>query len=117
VTPAEIPAVWGPVISFIGGFEPEEDADLMAFVRGNAAAKLAVADAWHNVAGHCVSALGLDPAAVQGMADYADGEGESAHEAAQIWHRFAAVYHEVQEWIASGGTLPRDGTFLTGEGA
>lgn len=116
VTPAEIPPAFTPLLAHVSGFEADEDADLMAFTRGLAAGDLALADALQAQLDHCVTELGLDPVSVQGFADYADDKAEHAQGAMQIWQRFAAVYAEVQNFVSSGGVLPKDGRFLTGEG-
>ena len=115
VTPAEIPPAFAPLLAFVSGFEADEDADLMAFTRGLAAGDLALADALQAQLDHCVTELGLDPVSVQGLADYADDKAEHAQGAMAIWQRFATVYAEVQNFVSSGGVLPKDGRFLTGE--
>ncbi len=115
MTPAEIPPAYGPLLSFISGFEAAEDADLMTFTRGMAAGDLATADALHAQLEHCLAGIGLDPVSIQGLADYAEQRAEHAQGAMQIWQRFAMVYREIQEFVASGGVMPKDGRFFTGE--
>lgn len=115
VTRDEVPAAFVPLIEHISGFEAAEDADLQVFTRGLAAGELATGEALQHQLEHCVTAIGLDPVSVQGLADYAEQKAEHAQGAMQIWQRFAAVYAEVQAFIADGGVLPKDGNFLTGE--
>lgn len=112
----QVPPAWGPVIAWIGGFEAEDDAELIAFMKGEAAAQLACADAWRAVFDTHLHVVGLDPSSIQGIAEYSDVRADTAHDVSMMLSRFLAVYREVREYLASGGTLPHDGKFLTGEG-
>ena len=116
VTPAEIPPAFAPLLSHVSEFDAAEDGDLMTWTRGLAAGDLAYGEALQAQLEHCVTELGLDPVSVQGLAEYADQKAEHAQGAMQIWQRFATVYAEVQNFVSSGGVLPKDGSFLTGEG-
>jgi hypothetical protein len=115
VTPAEIPAVFGPVLAHISGFEAEHDTDLLTFTRGLAAGDLAMGEALEAQLDHCLTVLRLDPVALQGLADYADQKAEHAQGAVQIGRMINAVYAEIQAFRADGGVLPKDGDWLTGE--
>ena len=115
VTPAEIPPVFMPVLAHISGFEAEHDTDLLSFTRGLAAGDLAMGEALEAQLDHCLNVLRLDPVALQGLADYADQKAEHANGAVLIGRMINAVYAEVKEFKASGGVLPKDGDFLTGE--
>ena len=64
---------------------------------------------------HCLTVLRLDPVALQGLADYADQKADHAQGAVQIGRMINAVYAEIREFRASGGVLPKDGDFLTGD--
>ena len=115
VTPAEIPPAFTPVLAHISGFEAEHDTDLLSFTRGLAAGDLAMGEALEAQLDHCLNVLRLDPVALQGLADYADQKAEHAQGAVQIGRMINAVYAEIREFRASGGVLPKDGDFLTGE--
>lgn len=104
-------------VAEIGGHEPEDDADLIGFMRHAAAFQAAQADAWRALLDRCLHEVGLDPASVQGVAEYADVMGDTAHDATGMAAQFATVYAQVRDWLADGGVLPHDGRWLTGEGA
>lgn len=114
---AAFPPEWVVVPAMIATFEPEDDEQLMNMWRADAAFQIACADAWRNQFDHLVNGLGLDPAAVQGVAEYADERGDSAHAANLMVQRFLTVYVEIKNYLANGGRLPHDGRFLTEEGA
>lgn len=111
------PPEWGVVPVMIATFEPGDDAEMMNLWRADAAFQVACADAWRAQFDHLVNGLGLDPAAVQGVAEYADERADSAHSANLVVQRFLTVYAEVKNYLANGGTMPHDGRFLTEEGA
>lgn len=115
VTPAEIPPVFMPVLAHISDFEAEHDTDLLTFTRGLAAGDLAMGEALEAQLDHCLHVLRLDPVALQGLADYADQKSEHANGAVLIGRMINAVYAEIKEFRASGGVLPKDGDFLTGD--
>lgn len=115
VTPAEIPPAFTPVLAHISGFEAEHDTDLLAFTRGLGAGELAMGEALEAQLDHCLTVLRLDPVALQGLADFADSKADHAQAAVQIGRMINAVYAEIQAFRASGGVLPKDGDFLTGD--
>lgn len=114
---AAFPEAWAVVPAMIATFEPGDDTEMMRMWRADAAFQVACADAWRQQFDHLVNGLGLDPAAVQGVAEYADERADSAHSANLVVQRFLAVYLEVKNYLANGGSLPHDGRFLTEEGA
>lgn len=128
--PGELPPAAGPVlgggialtpaaaaaVTEIAVFEAEDDGDLIRWMQHAAAFQLAQADAWRDALETCLNGIGLDPASVRGMAEFADAQADSAHTAAGMVAQFTTVYQAVMEFAAAGGILPRDGRWLTGEG-
>ena len=105
-----------PALAFVSDFEPEDDTHLMGLGRGLAAFELAFAEAIDTALQNCLApGIRLDPMSVAGMGDYADLRADSAHMAMDIWRRFVTVYDEIKAFRAAGGTLPKDGDFLTDE--
>ena len=66
---------------------------------------------------HLVNSLGLDPAAVQGITEYAQAMSECAALMARANARFQQVYQGVRETVANGTVLPHQGRWITGEDA
>ena len=116
VTPAEIPPAFAPLLAHVKEFEAEADTELLAFTRGLAAGDLAYSEALEAQLEHCLTVLRLDPVAMEGLADYADGKAEHAQGAMRIGQMISTVYAEVQAFRSNGGVLPKDGDWLTGEG-
>jgi hypothetical protein len=109
---------WAAVISRIAMYEPEDDAAFVGFMRSEAAAFPALADAWRSFADTCLSVIGLDPAAVQGTVELADVLGDSAHDVVLALRRFLTVYGQILQAVGEGVVLPHNAReFLTGGGA
>jgi hypothetical protein len=101
----------------IAAYEPETDADLAAFMRGEAAGLVALAGAWHSFAENCTTGVGLDPAFAAGLVELGDTVGDSAHDVILAYRRFAVIYQQILEAVASGTLLPHNARqFLTAEG-
>jgi hypothetical protein len=116
-TIAPVPAPYAALAAWIAGCEPADDQELRMFMEANAAGGVAVADAWHGFAEHCLSSAGLHPAYVAGILEVGDREAESGSWKVHAHRRFAVIYGAVKEWIGVNGPLPKPPDFLTGEDA
>ena len=115
--PIAAPDDWALLIGRVSGFEPEDDADLIEFFRGEAAGAVGLGEAWGAVADTCLSSIGLDPVAVQGTVEMADVHTEVAHSIGYALHRFLLVYGELMEAVADGLVLPVNAReWITGQG-
>lgn len=108
------PPDWATLIGRIGYFEPQSDADLQRFMIGEMAGVIAYAEALKTVHETCVNSIGLDPTAVQGVADYATAASDAGSAMASAHRRFRAVYEEIQRMVARGVVMPFKGRFFTG---
>lgn len=113
VSPAEMSPECRAVVSLVATFEPGTDEEMLDFTRGWVAFLLGLSEAWENVLEHHLNAIGMDPAALHALADFADGEAESAENAAKIIRMILGYHQGVEAWIADGGELPATG-YLTG---
>lgn len=114
--PAAAPPPYAALAQWIAGFEPEDDMALRAFMEGNAAGSVMVADAWHHFADTCLNSVGLDPAYVAGVLEAGDSSAGHGSLLAQVHKRFGVIYAQVKDWIAAHGPLPHKARdFLTGE--
>ena len=112
-----VPPDYASLNARVANFEPESDGDLIAFMRGVAAGMHGQAEALEQLAEHLVSGLGVDPAAVQGITEYAQAVTECAALMARANAQFQQVYQGVRETVANGTVLPYQGRWITGESA
>lgn len=105
------------VVAETGGFEPEDDAELIAHMRREIAFQNAHAGAFRNLLDHLLHSVRADPSSVHGVSEYADVRADSAHDAVGMLNRYLTVYAEIKEFRANGGVLPIDGDWITPEGA
>lgn len=110
---AGVPPAWSPLISSVADFEPEDAGDYMAFMRGNGAGFLALAEAFRDCAETMLNQIGLSPAAVHSMIDMADLVADGAQGANLVIRKFLIVYghilesdvqlpHNAREWLTGG---------------
>ena len=115
--PAMEPAVaWKELIARTADYEPEDDAQLLAWMAGEAAGMAGYAESMATAYETAVNSVGLDPAAMSAMHDYADSVAEAAQQMAAARQKFAEFYAEVRNFTAAGNKLPYDGRWITGEG-
>jgi hypothetical protein len=112
----DVAADWKALVSATGDFEPEDDHHLLAWMAGEAAGMGAYAEAIADAYETAVNTVGLDPVAMAALHEYADAAAEAAEAMAAARQRFAGHYKEVRDFAASGGVLPFDGRWITGEG-
>ena len=113
----DAPATLAPHINHVAEFEPENDAELLEFMKAEVAGQLAIAEAVEQMFENCVTGKGLDPAAMQGISDYAQAFAENAERAKQAHQQFLAVYEAIIEAANNGTQMPYDGRFFSGEAA
>ncbi len=107
-----VPGEWKNLVSITADFEPEDDADLLAWMASEVNGMSAYAEALTEVYETGVSSVGLDPVSLAALHDTAD----AAQAMATARQKFAAHYAEVREFAAAGGLLPHDGRWITGDG-
>jgi hypothetical protein len=108
------PLDWNVMISRVASFQPEDDAALIAFMAGEAAAVIAYAAALEQARENCVNDIGLDPSAVSGITTYSEYMSEAAERLAEAHKQFMTVYGEVLALAANGITMPHNGRWFTG---
>ncbi|MFI6595029.1 hypothetical protein ACIBHX_02205 [Nonomuraea sp. NPDC050536] len=113
----DAPPDWALMIDRVSHFHPEDDAALVAFMHGEAAAMVRYAEALEQARETCTNDVGLDPTAVAGFTDYSEHVSDAAERMSEAWKTFIAVYGEVQRLAADGVTLPYNGRFFTGSTA
>jgi hypothetical protein len=114
----EIPAVLRAVITYITDFAPENDTALHEFLGGFARGMDGISEAVTGLHDHCLSQevrLGKGAVATLGTC------AETGAALAGVYRSASAMldqyYGGVTEEVASGVELPRDGDFVTGNGA
>ncbi len=111
------PLDWAVSVDRVAGFQPEDDAALVAFMAGETAGMLAYAEAMVQARENCVNDVGLDPSAVEGLTTYSDHVSEAADRMAEAHRQFLAVYGEVLALAANGVVMPHNGRWFTGASA
>lgn len=101
----------------VSGFEPETDGDLLHFLAAEASGLSGYAQAMEQLSEHLLSGVGLDPAALQGIAEIAQHIAEAAAQVTTASNRFQSAYQGVRETVSNGTVLPFRGRFMTGESA
>ena len=111
-----VPGEWKNLVSITADFEPEDDAHLLAWMAAEVNGMSAYAEALTEVYETGVSGVGLDPVSLAALHDTADAAADAAQAMAYARQKFASHYAEVREFAASGGLLPHDGRWITGDG-
>jgi hypothetical protein len=111
-----ISLAWKQVVADTSDFEPEDDGHLLAWMAAEVNGMSNYAEAMTEVYETCVNSLGLDPVAMQATHDVADAAADAASAMAAARAKFASHYSEVRDFAASGGLLPFDGRWITGDG-
>jgi hypothetical protein len=116
LTIGTVPGEWKNLVAITADFEPEDDAHLLAWMASEVNGMSAYAEALTEVYETGVSSIGLDPVSLAALHDTADAAAEAAQAMASARQKFASHYQEVREFAASGGLLPHDGRWITGDG-
>jgi hypothetical protein len=112
---ADPPAAWRDLTERTGAFDPDSDAALLAWMSGEAGGMTGYAEGLAAVYETATAVIGLDPAALAALHDCADAAAGAAEQMAIARQRFTAHYAEVRQFAASGGVLPFNGRWMTGE--
>jgi hypothetical protein len=116
-TSAAVPATLQPHLTYIEEFEPENDADLLNMLAAEVHGMHGLAEAANAMFENCVTEHGLDPAAMQGIQDYAEAFSEAAATVARAHEQFKSVYEAIIEAANNGTQMPYNGRFFSGEAA
>ena len=108
------PADWGALIARIADFQPENDVDLLEWMKTEAAGVVGYAEAMDAARENCINAIGLDPSSVAGIATYAEHMTDAASKMTGALMTFISVYDEVLKLAAEGVVLPHNGRWMTG---
>lgn len=114
VVPPDVPPDWALINDRIRNYAPEDDAALLAFMKGEVAGAIGYAEALEQARENCTNDVGLDPSAVAGFTAYSEHMSEATERMAEVWRTFVAVYGEVQALAANGVVMPHNGRFWTG---
>lgn len=114
---AAVPPTLAAHLNYIAELHPENDAEILNFLKTEVTGMLAYAEAVNTFFEHCVTGEGLDPAAMQGVSDYAEAFAENASAAANGHKQFLAVYEAIIEAASNGTVMPYNGRFFSGESA
>jgi hypothetical protein len=107
---------WARLAAATADFEPEDDGELLAWMAAEAAGMAGYGESLGEVYETVTGAVGVDPVALAALADCADDAAQAAAAMEAARAKFAAHYEEPREFAASGGVLPHDGRWVTGEG-
>lgn len=113
----QIPPDWGLLAERVANFAPEDDAALLAFMRGEVAGVVRYAEAMEQTRDNCVNDVGLDPSAVAGFTTYSEHMSDASARMAEAYKEFVAIYGEVMQLAANGVVMPHRGRFFTGNTA
>jgi hypothetical protein len=116
-TRLQVPPTLAPHLTHIHEFDPENDAELLQFLSQEVTGMMGYAEATNVVFDQCVTGKGLDPAALQGLQDYAEAFTEAAEVVSRAHKQFLAVYQAIIEAAANGTQMPYNGRFFSGESA
>ena len=113
-----VPPVMRAVIAWIDDFEPENDADLHEFLLAMAAGLHGVGASLNDLYELCTSPqVRIGKGGMSATHAAADAIAEASAGVAGASKALEAYYAGVSEEVNAGVELPRDGDFLTGEGA
>ena len=115
--PIAVPSDWAALIARVTDFTPENDVDLIDFMKGETAGVLGYAEGVDAARETCITVVGLDPSSVSGITAYSEHIAEASARMSEALNTFRTVYAEVLQLRASGVVLPYDGRWMTGGGA
>lgn len=108
------PADWAALIARITDFQPENDVELIDFMKGEGAGIVAYAEGLESARENCVNDIGLDPSSVAGITAYSEAASEASERMTAALERFRTVYGQVLELVGEGVVLPHNGRWMTG---
>ncbi len=114
----KVPPAWRAVIAAIDDFEPENDSDLHGFLQGLAAGLHDVGESLADLYETCTApGIRIGKGGMSATHDAADAIAEASGGVAGASRALEQYYAGVSEEVAAGVELPKDGDFLTGDGA
>jgi hypothetical protein len=114
---ATVPSEWAPVIAQTADFEPEDDGELLEWMSRQLTGLSGWAEALVDFYEHATSVIGIDPQASAMLHDVADAAAQAAEAMGAAKAKFTEHYELPREFAATGGLMPHDGRWITGEGA
>lgn len=108
------PTDWAALIARVSDFTPENDVDLIEWMKGEAAGVVAYAEGLESARENCVTAVGLDPSAVAGITTYSEHMSDASARMTEALATFLVVYGEVLKLAGDGVVLPFNGRWITG---
>ncbi len=113
-----VPPPWAALAQWVAEFEPEDGDDLHGHMAGEAAGRLAFAEAQQARAETLLNLPKLHPAYVAALFELADGDAEQATASALADRRYHVVYGDIEDWHEmDGNALPEDARGWFGGGA
>lgn len=109
------PGDWAQIVTRVNGFMPDTDQELLQFMQRETAGMLAYATGLVQLFDNCVTGKGLDPSAMQGLAEYSAAAGEAGQAMTMAYRRFCTVYQEIMRAVQNGVQMPYNGRFFTPE--
>ena len=114
----KVPTVLRAVIGWIDDFEPDNDADLHDFLQGLAAGLHDIGASLNDLYELCTSSqVRIGKGGMSATHAAADSIAEAAGGVSGASRALASYYAGVSEEVADGVELPKDGDFITGDGA
>ena len=114
----KVPPVWRAVISYIDDFEPDDDADLHDFLMGLSAGLHDTGESLNELYELCTSpTVRIGKGGMSATHDAADAIAEASGGVASASKALEQYYAGVSDEVSGGVELPKDGDFITGEGA
>jgi hypothetical protein len=116
VTPrGPVPKEWTTVAAAVGGYVPDNDTDLLAWLAGQIRGTSELAAAYVQVFESSVTQKRLTTAAIGALHDTGDHVAQLADLIAKVRTDFLSYYEGYRQWAASGGVSPNDPDFITGQ--
>jgi hypothetical protein len=114
----KVPPVLRAVIGWIDDFEPDNDAELHDFLQGLAAGLHDIGASLNDLYELCTSSqVRIGKGGMSATHAAADSIAEAAGGVSGASRALASYYAGVSGEVADGVELPKDGDFITGEGA
>ncbi|MGH3226173.1 MAG: hypothetical protein ACRDPY_47110, partial [Streptosporangiaceae bacterium] len=109
-------ADWQALITATADFEPEDDGEFLEWSAAQVIGLASYSEALIELFEHLVFAVGVDPAALDGLLAFADASAEAAEKMSQARADLANFYRELRKAAAEGRKAPRQGHWISGEG-
>ncbi len=108
------PPDWAALIDRVREFQPDNDVELIEWMKAEASGVVAYAEALEGARENCVSDVGLDPSSVAGITTYSEHMSDASDRMSEALTTFLTVYREVLNLAAEGVVLPHNGRWMTG---